>query len=328
MARKTDNLQDSTAGVLDADLLRVFCRVAEACNFSRAASHLGVAQPIVTRKVKRLEDELGVPLFLRSNRGCELTPEGELLFAKSAGILLQLAQLKEEVSTSGDRVSGTIAIGLPTAAGTMLAPHLMPAVAARWPQLRVELVESVTRTLLTGVLNRDLSLALLYDPPGDEGLITQPLLMERLHLVASPQAARQLGNIKRVRVQDMAPLPLVLAVRGQIIRVLVEDAFAEAGLPLAPRYEANSPALLKALAAQGLGFTVLTIGSMADEVASGRLVALPFADRGMSLTLTLVTTREHSRLRVVQMMGALIASEVRRLAGAGLWPGSPQVMKG
>ena len=209
-----------------------------------------------------------------------------------------------------------------------MASKLMPLVATRWPQLRVELVESVTHTLLTGVLNRELSLALLYDPPGDAGLIAQPLLMERLHLVGSPAAARPLGKLKRVRVQDVAPLPLVLAVRGQIIRVLVDDAFAEAGLPLVPRYEANSPALLKALAAQGLGFTVLTLGSVADDLSAGRLVALPFADRGMSLMLTLVTTREHGRLRVVQMMGALIAAEVRRMAAAGSWPGSPQVMKG
>ena len=54
------------SAVLDADLLAVFCRVAQARNFSRAANHLGMAQPIVTRKIKRLEDDLGVQLFVRS----------------------------------------------------------------------------------------------------------------------------------------------------------------------------------------------------------------------------------------------------------------------
>ena len=314
--------------VLDADLLSVFCRVAETGNFSRAAAHLNVAQPIVTRKIRRLEDDLGVQLFVRSNRGSELTPEGELLAAKAAGILMQLAQLKEEVSTSSDRVSGTIAIGLPAAAGTLLAPHLMPAVASRWPQLRVEVMESVSRNLLASVLTRELSLALVYDPPTDVGLIARPLLMERLHLVGTPKLAQKLNDLKRARVQDMAGQPLVLAIRAQIIRVLLEDAFAEAGLPLVPRYEANSPPLLKAMALQGLGFTVLTLGSLADEVASGRLVAIPFADRGMSLALTLVTTKEHGRLRVVQLMSELIVTEVWRMVKAGVWPGSPQVMIG
>ncbi len=323
-----ESTTDGSPSVLDADLLTVFCRVAETSNFSRAAMHLGVAQPIVTRKIRRLEDELGVQLFVRSNRGCYLTHEGELLASKAAGILLQLAQLKEEVTNSSNLVTGTIAVGLPTAAGMLLAPHLMPAVAARWPQLRVELVESVTRSLLASVLNRDLSLALLYDPPTDVGLIARPLLMERLHLIGPPTAAKKLAAIKRARVQDIAVLPLVLPIRAQVIRVLLEDAFAEEGVPLVPRYEANSPQLLKTMVLQGLGFTVLTLGSVADEVATGRLAAIPLADRGMSLALTLVTTKEHSRLRVVQLMSELIVSEVRRLAQSGLWPGLPQVMRG
>lgn len=322
--------EPASTGVLDADLLAVFCRVAQARNFSRAAAHLGVAQPIVTRKIKRLEGELGVQLFVRSNRGCELTHQGELLAAKASGILLQLSQLREEVSSSQGRVAGTIAIGLPAAAGMMLAPHLMPAVAQRWPQLRVEIIETVTRNLVASVRNRELSLALVYDPPADAALIARPLLMERLHLVGSPKLTakfKHLAGIKRVRVQDLTDLPLVLPIRAQIIRVLLEDAYAEASQALVPRYEANSPLLLKTMVLQGLGFTVLTLGSMADEVASGRLVAIPFADRGMSLSLTLVTTREHERLRVVQLMSELITSEVRRMAAQGQWPGSPQVMK-
>ena len=317
----------AASAVLDADLLSVFCRVAEVRNFSRAAAHLGVAQPIVTRKVKRLEEELGVQLFIRSNRGCELTHEGELLASKAAGILLQLAQLKEEVSTSSDRISGTIAVGVPVAAGMVLLRHLMPAIASRWPQLRVELIETVSRNLLASVLNRELTLALLYDPPPDAPLIARPLMMERLHLIGLPKAMHELQRLKHARVQDIAALPLVLPIRAQIIRVLLEDAFAEEGLPLVPRYEANSTMLLKTMVLQGLGFTVLTLGSLVDEVSTGRLAAIPLSDRGLSLTLTMVMTTEHSRLRVVQLMSELIASEVRRLAQSGYWPGSPKVMR-
>ncbi|NML44300.1 LysR family transcriptional regulator [Ramlibacter sp. G-1-2-2] len=313
--------------LLDSELLNVFCRVAEARNFSRAAVFLDMAQPIVTRKIKRLEDELGVQLFVRSNRGCELTPEGELLFSRAGGILMQLAQVRDEVSTSSQKVSGTIAIGLPAAAGTLLAPHLMPEVAQRWPDLHVELTEALTGKLMESVATRELSLALVYDPPTDTGLIARPLLMERLHLVGVPRLAKRLDSVKRVQAADLARLPLVLPIRQQVVRVLLEDAFAEAGLPLVPRYEANSPLLLKAMTLQGLGFTVLTLGSMADEVAAGRLVAIPLEDRGMSLSLSLITTKEHGRLRVVQLMADLIEGEVRRMAASGDWPGSPKVIR-
>jgi LysR family transcriptional regulator, nitrogen assimilation regulatory protein len=313
--------------VVDADLLQVFCRVAETRNFSRAAAHLGVAQPIVTRKVRRLEEDFGVQLFVRSNRGCELTQEGELLASRATGILLQLSQLRDELAATSRQVRGTIALGMPAAAGLMLAPHLMPLVAQRWPELHVEIMEGVTGKLMTGVLSRELSLALVYDPPDEPGLIARPLLMERLHLVATPRLARRLEGIKQIRAQTLVDLPLVLPVRGQIVRVLLEDAFADAGLRLVPQYEANSPLMLKALALQGLGYTVLSLGSMADEVASGRLVALPFEDRGMSVSLTLITTSDHARLRLVQLMAEAVESEVRKLAAAGDWPGAPKVMR-
>ena len=261
-------------------------------------------------------------------RGCVLTHDGEQLAAKASGILQQLAQLKEEMKNPANEVSGTIALGRPAAAGMVLAPHLMPAIASRWPRLRVEFIESVSRNLLASVLNRELSLTVLYDPPVDIGLVARPLLMERLHLVGERQASKRLVGVKKARVKDLAALPLVLPVKTQIIRTLLEDAFAENGIPLLPRYEASTSLLLKTMVLQGLGFTVLTLGSLADDVATGRLVTIPLADRGMSLALTLVTTKEQSSLRVVQLMSELVATLIRRLANEGGWPGSPQIMPG
>lgn len=313
--------------VLDADLLRIFCRVAETLNFSRAAAQLGVAQPIVTRKIRRLEEQLGILLFERSNRGCALTHEGELLASRAAGILLQLAQLRTDLSTSAGQVAGTVAVGLPTAPGMLLAPQLLPIVARRWPQLRIEMTEAVSRTLLANVISRELSLALVYDPAPGDGLIARPLLMERLHLVAVPRLAKRLASVRKIRLRDLSELPLILPSRKQVIRNLLEDACAEEGVPLQARFEASSTLLLKAMVLQGLGYAILTLGSLADEVTSGRLVAVPLEEAGMALALTLVTTPEHARLRVVQLVGDLIESETRRLASEGLWPGAPRVMR-
>jgi LysR family nitrogen assimilation transcriptional regulator len=321
------NTLPTDSSMLDPDLLVVFCRVAETLNFSRAAAHLGLAQPVVTRKIRRLEEILGVSLFLRSNRGCTLTPEGELLASKAAGVLLQQTHLNEEVGKSARGVTGTIAIGMTVAAGTLLAPHLLPAIAAQWPELRVELYEAVTRHLLNGVLNRELSVALLYDPPTDLGLHMQPLLMDRLCLAGPPEVSEEFARLSKASVRDIARLPLVLPVRSQIIRELLEDAFAEASLPLKPRYETNSPTMLKAMVSQGLGYTVLTMGSLEQDIATGKLVAIPLSDPGMSLTLTLVTSADYGQLRVVQLVAGLISKLVRQLVTSGQWPGTPQLMQ-
>nr|ADM86733.1 LysR-type regulator [Delftia acidovorans] len=311
--------------LLDADLLSVFCWVAKTSNFSRAAAQLGTAQPVVTRKVGRLEEHLGVQLFVRTNRGCELTEPGLLLAAKAPGILMQLAQLKEEVGQSAQVVSGTLSMGITHSAGSVMAPHLLPTIGARWPKLRVNLVEALSKNLVERVLNRELSLAVLYDPPADPDLVATPLLMERLCLVGRPQT--RLQALPRPTVRDMVGLPLVLPSGHQTIRVLLEDAFAEIGEPLRPVYEATSVNMLRAMAAQGLGYTVLTLGSVAAEVAAGTLLAQPLADKGMSVGLTLITTREHSRLRNVQLMADFVSSEIRAVARRGLWPGKPTVMR-
>ncbi len=314
----------SEAQALDSGLLQVFYKVAQTLNFSRAATQLGLDQPVVTRKIKRLEERLGVELFRRNNRGCELTAAGEVMASKAGGILVQLAQLRDEVRGSVGDVRGQIAIGVTAAAGALLAPHLVSSIAAQWPLLRVSFAEDISRKLYERVISRDLALALLYDPASHPELISTPLLMERLHVIGAPGGP--LAGRKFASVRDLVGLPLVLPEPKQTVRILLEEAFAELEAPLRPVYESNSLVLLRAMASRGLGYTVLSLATVADDVAAGRLAAVPLMQPGMSLALTLVTTSEHSGRREVQLMAELIGFEVRRLVKATLWPGEPQII--
>lgn len=321
----TDAFLPEQGDLIESDVLNVFCWVARTSNFSRAAVRLGTAQPVVTRKIGRLEEDLGVELFVRTNRGCKLTQAGELLASKAPGILAQIAQLKEEVAHSAQVISGSLSMGITHSAGSVMAPHLLLPIAARWPRLHVNLVEALSKNLVEQVLRQELSLAVLYDPPAHPDLVATPLLMERLYLVGSPRA--RMHKSGRPSVQDLVGLPLVLPSGHQTIRVLLEDAFAEIGEPLTPVYEASSVNMLRAMAAEGLGYTILTLCSAAADVAAGKLVAQPLADAGMSVALTMITTREHARLRNVQLMADFVAGEIRSVAKRGLWPGKPTVVR-
>ncbi len=319
----TDIFLPADLDVLETDLLHVFCWVAKKRNFSRAADYLETAQPVITRKINRLEAQLGVQLFIRTNRGCELTQSGELLASKAPGILMQLAMLKEEVGHAAHLVAGPISFGITQSAGAVMVPYLLPAIASRWPLLRVNIVEALSKGLCEKVLNRELSFAVLYDPPPDPDLISTPLLMERLCLVGAPAS----GLPKRPQIADLVDLPLVLPSGQQTVRILLEDAFAEINAPLTPVYETNSINMLRSMALQGLGYTVLTLCSVADDVAAGKLEAVPFADQGMSIALSLISTREHTRLRNVQLLSSFVAAEIRKVAKNGLWPGNPVVVR-
>lgn len=316
----------SSMDTLDTDLLTVFCWVAKTRNFSRAAIRLDTSQPVVTRKVGRLEEQLGVKLFVRTNRGCDLTQAGEVLAAKAPGILMQLDQLRDEVTNAPHVVSGAISLGVTHLVGMLMVPHLLPIIAARWPQLRVNLVDADSQILCARVRNHELSLAVCYDPPADMALLATPLLIDRLCLVGKPTP--ELLALEKPTIRDLASLPLVLPSGQQTVRALLDDAFDEIGLPLKPLYEATTVNLLRAMVLQGAGYTVLSLGSVADDVAAGRLVAQPLVDKGMSIAVTLITTREQLRLRNVQLIAEFISTEIRSVAQRGLWPGKPVIVRG
>ncbi|ARP96536.1 LysR family transcriptional regulator [Bordetella genomosp. 13] len=312
------------AQLIDIDLLNVFCWVAKTHSFSRAAAELRTAQPVVTRKMGKLEEQIGAQLFIRTSRGCKLTEAGQMLAARAPGILTQLVRLKEEIGHSTQVVSGSLSMGITNSASMVMAPYLLPMIAQRWPLLRVNMVEELSHTMIERVLSEELALAVLYDPPAHPDLVSVPLLMERLYVLGRPDSP--LRDLPRVSVRDLAALPLVLPSGHQTIRMLLEDAFAEIDKPLTPLYEATSMSMLRAMAAQGMGYTVATQGGASADIDAGKLITRPLSDKGMSLSLTLITTRAQGRLRNVQFMVDFVSSEIRTVARRGLWPGKPTVV--
>jgi len=323
MANLTDRRPPPIA--LQPELLGIFIHVARTLNFSKAAAQLNLAQPVVTRKMRQLEEMLQVELFKRTNRGCELTRHGAVLASKAPALMLQLEQIQSEVRNAGESVAGPISIGLNPTLASRLAPLLAGATSSQFPLLRPTFFDAFTLPLCKRLQERELSLAIMYDPPPHPEFVVTPLLLERLHLIGAPSSP--LSRIKTVTLKDLTEMPLILPGRDQHVhlRGLIEDAFAEAGQPLIPAFEANSLGLLRSLASAGLGCIVLTMGSVAEEVAAGRLIAVPITAGGLSVELAMVTTVEQTKLRAVQLMQQLVAHEVRHLAATGQWPGSPHV---
>ena len=92
--------------------LGYFVRIAELGSITRAASHLRVAQPALTRQVQRLEDELGVALFTRVNRGVRLTEAGQKLLESATRILRDVERTGDEIRAQDAHPSGKIILGV------------------------------------------------------------------------------------------------------------------------------------------------------------------------------------------------------------------------
>ena len=96
---------------MDIRVLRYFLAVAREQSFSTAAERLFLSQPTLSRQLKELEDELGKPLLIRSNKGVTLTEEGMILRKRAEEIVELMDKTEQEVRQSNDNVSGTVYIG-------------------------------------------------------------------------------------------------------------------------------------------------------------------------------------------------------------------------
>ena len=95
---------------VDWEYYKIFYYVAKYQNFTKAARVLGSNQPNITHAMNRLESQLNCVLFIRSNRGVTLTPEGELLYSRIASAAVQIQDAEEELSASATLEHGAISI--------------------------------------------------------------------------------------------------------------------------------------------------------------------------------------------------------------------------
>jgi len=141
--------------------LRYFEALARHRHFGRAAEACAISQPALSLQIKELEGMFGAPLVERSARQVRLTPVGEGFLVKARQILLSVQELEDLMRASKGALAGRLRLGvIPTVAPYFLPAILMP-ISERFPDLELELRESVTRSLIDDLLESRLDLAIV-----------------------------------------------------------------------------------------------------------------------------------------------------------------------
>jgi DNA-binding transcriptional LysR family regulator len=184
----------------DVDLrkLRYFVAVAEQLHFGRAAEALHIAQPVLSRQIRALEDELKAQLFVRDKRATELTPAGRQLLADAGPLLASAEALRRRVARAA-RSPGSFTIGFMPG---LLVTEAVRALAGRYPQLTVNVLRTTwddqTEVLHDG--RADVSYIRL--PVDQSGLQVQALLAEPR--VAVLPAGHRLAGKNTISIADLA----------------------------------------------------------------------------------------------------------------------------
>jgi LysR family transcriptional regulator, regulator of abg operon len=166
--------------------LHLLLSLAQSGSLRASAQLLNVTQPALTKALRQLEDEFGAALVLRSPKGVRLTPVGELLAARAATVVRELARAREEVAWHTQPAQASIALGVSPVAGILLTPGAVARFNARWPQVRIRVVDALYPRSLAQLRSGELDLAvgpLPAEGPGRD-VLAQPLMASQDVIVA------------------------------------------------------------------------------------------------------------------------------------------------
>ena len=162
--------------------LRFLTAVAETLNFSRAAETCFVTQPTLSAGIKELEDRLGVRLIERTKRSVMLTPVGEEIATRAAGLLVAAKEIEEVAAAHLRPDEGDLRLGAIPTIGPFLIPPALPELKAAFPKLRIYLREEMTESLIAGLNEGRLDVILIALPFDIGGLDHAPLFEDGYHL--------------------------------------------------------------------------------------------------------------------------------------------------
>jgi LysR family nitrogen assimilation transcriptional regulator len=244
---------------MDVRSLRFFIEVASQGGFNRAAANLHIAQSAISRRVAKLEHELGTELLVRDHRRTQLTPAGALLLDKSQSLLRHFEQVRNEMLAEANEPRGELVLGLPPSLNG-LSSTLLASLRERYPQLFVQVWVATSVDLRTMLLAGKVDLAVYAATDQDPAIETQPLFPEPLALLGAA------GSVTRESTSwsAISALPLILTGRPNSVRLIVDAAAARRKRKLNVIMEVNDIVLMTNLTSRGAGFSILPASAVRE----------------------------------------------------------------
>jgi LysR family nitrogen assimilation transcriptional regulator len=259
--------------------LHYFVRIAELGSITRAAAHLHVAQPALTRHVQRLEDELNVALFTRANRGVKLTEAGQKLLDGAIRILRDLERTGDEIRAQDAHPSGKIILGITPTLCPVLVPELFARMQRDYPMIELKVVHAGMIRLEEFIIDGRVDIALLSEVSRSRLIVSTRLAEEEMVLVTAPGAPRGV-----VTAEELRRTPLIL---GDGLRAAMDALLAGSGVELNVEIEINDHETMRLMVQQGVGASILPHSSVSRECERGLLAARRITETGVFRTLAL-----------------------------------------
>ena len=254
---------------MDLRQLRLFIAVAEELNFTRAAERVNLSQPALSQQIRGLEEDLGVPLLLRTARGAVLTPAGNVLLEEARRLLDAADQGVRRVRRAAGLEDRALRVGFDFVELGSIPPlpSLLTAFRAQFPEARVEIQVLPHEQVEQALLEDRLDIAFAFGNPRGSKLGFHPLL-QGPYQVLLPEASL-LNQVEAVSPKRLADERLLLPELSVAVGEALLTALSPAGSPLKVVYRGTGIAAFAGLVAAGEGIALLPSALMGNALGPG-----------------------------------------------------------
>ncbi|HUC18824.1 MAG TPA: LysR substrate-binding domain-containing protein [Acetobacteraceae bacterium] len=298
--------------------MRYFVSVVNSRSFSRAATTIHVAQPALSRQILELEEIIGIELLHRTPRGVRTTVAGEVLYREASAILSQMDRLPDLVRSAGGDIEGTVVVGMSSTLAASLAGPIVQASNARYPKIKLRLITGDSILLKSRMDTTKLDLAIVFEDVPSPGYNRQPLFRQRLYLIQRESDADSSGVVSWER---LAELPLILPALPNVTRILLDRAFAEAGIAPNKAGEADVLSSMLSVVASGMAHTILPKGDFSNVPGYESLMACPI-EPAIFLTASIINSTDAPLSRPARLVHRLLTDFVFNLITGAPPPGA------
>ena len=302
---------------------RYFVTVVDSRSITRAAHHLHVVQSALSHQIANLEKELGAVLLLRGKNGVVPTEAGLLMYQHAQTVLKNVEAAKQAISTAGQDVRGSVAVGIPNSTAGVLALPLLEATRKALPHVQLSLIEGLSTLHAEGLAAGKFDLAILFDVASKGGFDATALCTERLHfLSADTRALRDYAGLPAISLEEVGKWPLLLPPLSTGIRLLLDRACVRANLSLQIVAELSGLQTIRGAVQARLGSTVMMAANAQTTSKQKHVVMLPIKSPELERRSSVVHLRHASLTPAAASVKALIIETVNELIQANLWPGA------
>jgi LysR family nitrogen assimilation transcriptional regulator len=303
---------------MDLKKLDYFVNVVDLGSFTRAATHLSIAQSALSHQVRYLEIELKQTLLHRNGRGVTPTDAGRRLLAHARGILMQVRRARDELTETRDAMVGHIILGLPPTISRHLTVPFVKSFRNSFPKGTVSVVEALSASVVERITEGRVDIGLVFNPAPLPSVEIRPLLEQQLLLISSKATGKHRSS-KSVQLREIPRYPLILTSRMNANRMFIEAHLAQLGLKPQIEFEIDGIASVLDLVHEGYGHAVLPLISLSGHVFERSFTTRPIVRPKLSIPLSLVTSAQRPITPLARETLSLVQKTISRV----LFPRKP-----